>query len=290
MSRSRRDVLRSVAAFGGLSLLAPAVFPRLLEGDPDDLLAEQVLERAGARLPASPAMGAIMLAVAEEFLGAPYRAGTLESEGPERLVLNLREFDCVTLVEITLAIARCLATDRRTVAGVREELTHIRYRNGIADGYAGRLHYFTDWIGENERKGIVRDVTLALGGRAERSTVNFMSTHPAAYPRLRDPAVRAAIRASERALSKRSRAVITPRQIAAAAAGIEDGDIIGIGATAPGLDILHTGMAKHLEGKLHFLHAPLSGGAVMVSREPLVEIMRARHPRSGIVVARPLRP
>jgi hypothetical protein len=290
MYRSRRAALRGVAALGGLSMFAPAIFSRLLQGDPDDRIAEELLERVGTQLPASPPMGAIVLAVARQFLGAPYRAGTLEGTGPERLVLNLREFDCVTLVESTLAIARCIAADHHSARNVRDELTLLRYRDGIAGGYAGRLHYFTDWIADNERKGVLRDVTLALGGISRRTTINFMSTHPGAYPRLRDPAVLAAIRERERALSAPRRATIPLRLLSGAASGIVDGDIIGISASVPGLDIIHTGLAAHVNRQLHFLHAPLSGGTVIVSREPLGEMIRAHHPHSGVVVARPLRP
>ena len=38
------------------------------------------------------------------FVGTRYVPGTLEAEGPERLVINFRELDCVTFVENVLAI------------------------------------------------------------------------------------------------------------------------------------------------------------------------------------------
>jgi hypothetical protein len=235
-------------------------------------------------------MGTIVLAAARQFLGSPYRAGTLEVEGPERLVLNLREFDCVTLVESTLAIARCIAGERSTAECVRAELTRIRYRGGVTDGYASRLHYFSDWINDNERKGVVKDVTLELGGIPRRTMINFMSAHPRAYPRLRDPAIREAFRVKERALSAQRRAMIPVRLFSDAARGICDGDIIGIGASTPGLDIIHTGIAAHVHGMVHFLHAPLSGGVVNMSRQSLLEMLQAGHPQTGLVVARPLSP
>ena len=50
-------------------------------------------------------VGAATLAAARYFVGRPYVASTLERE-PERLVVNLREWDCTTLVESAVALAR----------------------------------------------------------------------------------------------------------------------------------------------------------------------------------------
>ena len=290
--RSRRDALRSVAAVGAVSFLAPAAFSHMLAraGDPDGPVAERIIRAVGGQVPRSADMGAYVLAVARQFLGSPYRAGTLEVEGPERLVVNLREFDCVTLVESTLAIARCSAGERRTIDDVRSELIRIRYRGGVLDGYASRLHYFSDWISDNERKGLVKDLTGLLGGVPKRNTVNFMSSRPQAYPRLRDPAVRAAISARERTISATPHTVLPLRLLPTAASGINDGDILGITAGVPGLDFVHTGFAVHVDGRVHFLHAPLSGGVVIVSAKTLEEVLRARQTPPGIVVVRPLRP
>jgi hypothetical protein len=49
-----------------------------------------------------------MALVASTFVGTPYEPGTLELPGPERLVVNLRTFDCVTLVEHALVLARLI--------------------------------------------------------------------------------------------------------------------------------------------------------------------------------------
>ena len=50
-------------------------------------------------------VGTATLAAARYFVGRPYAASTLERE-PERLVVNLREWDCTTLVESAVALAR----------------------------------------------------------------------------------------------------------------------------------------------------------------------------------------
>ena len=44
-----------------------------------------------------------ILDVAESYLGVPYVAGTLESEGAERLIINEDSVDCTTFVELSVA-------------------------------------------------------------------------------------------------------------------------------------------------------------------------------------------
>ena len=54
-----------------------------------------------------------------------------------------------------------------------KNLETIRYRNGVLDGYPSRLHYFTDWIRNNEQKGLVRDITSELGGTEHKKVYQF---------------------------------------------------------------------------------------------------------------------
>lgn len=96
----------------GAGPAAPA--PR--EADPDDdalsqdadrEIFEATIRRAlRARVDTLP-IGERVVALGRWFVGAPYTPGTLEVR-PERLVVNLREFDCVTYVETMLAMARLL--------------------------------------------------------------------------------------------------------------------------------------------------------------------------------------
>ena len=83
----------------------------------------------------------------------------------ERLVVNLREFDCFTFVENVVALAWLLKSREKSFEGFRRLLRKIRYRNGRLQGYSSRLHYFSDWIHDNQKKGIVRDVTADNRGQ-----------------------------------------------------------------------------------------------------------------------------
>ncbi len=245
-----------------------------------------------------PHFGQFVVRLAERFVGTPYQPHTLELPGPERLVVNLETLDCVTLVENVLVLARLswggnqdLADDLERFQGAfLAELLRIRYRQGVLDGYASRLHYFSEWIADNAALGILEDRGSALGGVTDRSAVNFMSTHPDAYRQLADPAVHGQIKEVERRLGATPRHYLPAEQLEAAASGIRDGDIIAATSTVPGLDIAHTGFALWQGGTLHLLHAPLVGSHVQITQGSLAQRIARLGGQDGIMVARPLDP
>ena len=57
-----------------------------------------------------------ILDVAQRYLGIPYVAGTLETEGTERLVINEDSLDCTTFVELTVAHWLDMKSDSLTFA------------------------------------------------------------------------------------------------------------------------------------------------------------------------------
>lgn len=233
-------------------------------------------------------IGEIVVRLGRGFVGAPYAAHTLQVPGPERLVVNLRGFDCVTFVENMLAMARVVRSGDTTFEAYVGELRRIRYRGGRIDGYPSRLNYFSEWISDNGAKGVVRPMTKSLGGVPDDRPIDFMSTHPDAYRQLAEPAVLAAIRATEKRLSATARYYIPQDRIADVADRIQDGDIIAMTSAVPGLDVAHTGIAIHVDGKLHLLNAPLEGKAVQISALPLADRVRGIRSQTGIMVARPL--
>jgi hypothetical protein len=224
------------------------------------------------------------------FLGLPYVAHTLELPGPEQLVVNLKELDCVTHVENALALAIAAGQDASYASFLRA-LERIRYRGGRLDGYTSRLHYFTDWIADNERKGVVRDITRELGGIPATREIGFMSTNRHAYRQLQEePALVDSIRRVEAALNAREWYWIPQDRIEAVESRIQEGDVIGITTSIAGLDVSHTGLATWVNGRLHLLHAPDVGQPVEISRRPLAERIQGIRLQTGIVVARPLAP
>lgn len=234
-------------------------------------------------------IGEIIARLGETYVGTPYIAQTLEIEGPERLVVNLRALDCVTYVENMLAMARLI---REGVFddydAYTRELLRIRYRDGILDGYPSRIHYFSEWIANGEEKGLVRNITRELGGDRDMEKIDFMTSNADAYPKLADPENVQAMREVEERVTQLERYVIPEDRIADVESQIQDGDIIAATSTIDGLDITHTGIALWRNGRLHLMHAPLVGKSVEISERPLAERIQGIRGQDGIMVARPL--
>lgn len=256
--------------------------------DPDfAIFSEKMRWAYSERLDTLP-LGEIMARLGRTFLGTTYTPGTLDGEGPERLVVNLRELDCVTYVENVLAMSRLIKARSADYNAYKAQLVRIRYRGGVLDGYPSRLHYFSDWIQDNESKGIVRDLTRDLGGVRRGGEIDFMSKNRSSYPRLSDPANLAAMERIEKAINGRSRYYIPQDRIEKIEDRIRDGDIIGMTTTIGGLDITHTGIAVRIDGRVHLMHAPLVGKSVEISEVPLAERVKGIANQDGIVVVRPV--
>lgn len=233
-------------------------------------------------------VGDATLAAARHFVGRPYVAATLEKD-PERLVVNLREWDCTTLVESAVALARTARSDAPSFATYLRELSRLRYRSDTINDYTDRLHYFTDWIYENTRRGLVRDMTAAIGGRTYRPRLSFMSTHPDRYAALRSRPERVAfMRDKEAAISARAGYAILPTAlIPAAAASLRDGDIVCFVTSIPGLDISHVGIICQRGRTVTFIHASSAAGRVIVEPTSL-HAYATRNPRTlGVMILRP---
>ena len=227
-----------------------------------------------------------VLEVGKFFLQRPYVVGTLETKGGERLVVNLREFDCVTFVETVIALACCVKSRRESLEAFKRLLRRIRYRQGRLQGYASRLHYFSDWIHDNQKKGIVRNVTAEIGGRSLKKTINFMTRHPETYPPLRDAAGLQSMKSVERAISRRSLFVIPKETLKDLEGRIHDGDVIAIMTNTEGLDVQHVGFAIRVKNRIHLLHASSAERKVVLSKQTLYRYLMQSRTRSGIMVVR----
>jgi hypothetical protein len=290
------DTARPPPGSGALpgGVAAPPPDPRVVPPPPPgpdqqdlEIFRDRMQSARENRLDTLP-MGELVAQLGRTFVGTPYVPGTLEQPGPERLVINLRELDCVTFVENVLAMATLIREGRTSFDDFEAELTRIRYRHGVIAGYPSRLHYFSEWISDNQRKGLVRDITRELGGVPDAEPINFMSRNASSYPQLADPENLAAIRGIERQLNEQTRYYIPKDRIAAIAPRIHNGDIIAATSTANGLDVAHTGIAIWINGQLHLMHAPLVGRAVEISELPLAERIRGISGQDGIMVARPV--
>ena len=230
--------------------------------------------------------GQTIVAVGKSFLGTPYVAKTLEIGEIETLVVNLHGLDCTTYVENVLAFSLLLKEGKSDFNSFTKELETIRYKNGKLDGYASRLHYFSEWIANNEEKGLLKDITSEIGGKEITKEINFMSSHRELYPFLKDDANYEKIQASENYLNNQSICILPQDKIEASEHLIRSGDIIALTTSINGLDITHTGIASlEKDGRIHLLHAS-SSGEVKISELPLVDYLKKVKKNTGIMVAR----
>jgi hypothetical protein len=254
-----------------------------------EIFAATMARARSERLDTLP-IGEVIARVGSWFVGSPYTPATLEAPGAESLVINLREFDCVTYVESMIALARVIRSGKSSFDDYRNTLRTIRYRDGKLEEYPSRLHYFSEWISNNAGKGIVEEQTRALGGVVDSEPIDFMSKHRASYRQLADDAVFARIVANEAALSGRPRYMVPENKIEDVAKRIRNGDVIAATSSIKGLDVAHTGLAIWRDGRLHMMHAPLIGDSVEVSENPLSERVIFIPRQDGIMVARPVEP
>jgi hypothetical protein len=166
----------------------------------------------------------------------------------------------------------------------------MRYRNGARRGYSSRLHYFSEWISDGARRGLVSDLGAELGGVADKRPLRFMSEHRQSYPALSDQTVYQEVQSMEISLDAHPRRVIPTKCIPGVVNRIQTGDVLGFATEIPGLDATHAAFAhRGKDGILRVLHAPLSGGVVQISRTTLPEYVSAIRHATGILLARPLR-
>ena len=276
---------------------APAAAPALPDSaltPPDSATAARfaaAMRYAQARTSEAPSVGGLMQALGPHFEGRPYLEGTLDAGPTESLVVRLDGFDCVTFVETTLALARGALAGDTTYAGFARRLAEQRYRDAPPLGYCGRLHYFTEWLADNEEKGIVERLGASLGGRPMADTLDFMSTHRSSYDRFAtNDSLYACVQQMETDLQARQadRPVrfVPQDSIRAVYDQLRAGDIVALATSIDGLDVAHTGLVyAHEDGGRGLLHASLSDG-VVVSPDLQRYVQKIDH-QIGIVVARP---
>lgn len=233
-------------------------------------------------------LGDTIAMVGQSFLGTPYVEKTLEVGDTETLVVNFGGLDCTTFVENVLAFSLMLKEQQKNFENFTENLETVRYRNGDLNGYPSRLHYFTEWIRNNEKKGLVKDITADLGGVELEKPINFMGTHRDLYPFLTSDENFDAMLAVEKEIAQEKLCYLPQDQIESKEHLIKSGDIIALATSIKGLDVTHTGIAIHQpDGRLHLLHASSKNGEVEISELPLADYLKNIKSNIGVIVARP---
>lgn len=226
--------------------------------------------------------------IGREFIGTPYKAGTLEGS-PEALTVNLEEMDCTTFVETVVALALTVENHRCSWIDFLDMLETIRYRNGYADGYASRLHYISDWVITNTHRGYIKDVTDRIPqSDVQIKTLDFMSRNRSKYPALSDSATFEGIKNMEVGYRSHRFPYIKSARLSSKPIinALKGGDIVALTTKTNGLDVSHVGILVIEKDGPHLLHASSKEDKVVIDKLPLTEYMRKAHQLTGIRVLR----
>ncbi len=259
-----------------------------------DRLVAEAQENNWKKLP----IGERTAAVGQALVGTRYKSYTLEIDNHiEAASANFLGMDCWTFFEIALGFARML--DEPPGQWTPPTFLHYveldRYRGGVCTGdYLSRLHYLEDWLADNDRRGLVDDLTRSLGGVKVRHAAREMTAGWRHYRYL--AANRSLLRPlgqMEARVSSRPLYMIPKSRVAGIESKLRSGDIIGIISHDSGnlYSTSHVGLAlRGNDGVLHFMHAssPRNHGHVVVDSRLSTYLNRFRSD-AGILVARPER-
>jgi hypothetical protein len=236
--------------------------------------------------------------VGRALVGIRYKNYTLEIDNRiEAPSVNFNSLDCWTFFEISLGFARML--DEPAENWTPERLLHYieldRYRGGQCTGeYLSRLHYLEDWLADNDRRGLVEDLTHSLGGVSVPHTAREMTVGWRHYRYLAaNRSLLGPLRQMEARVSSHPLYQVPKSRVGSIEGKLRSGDIIAI-VSRDGrrqFSTSHVGLALRLaDGSLHFMHAssPRNHGRVVID-STLSSYLYRYGTHSGILVGRPLR-
>ena|SRR6185295_5702736 len=194
------------------------------------------------------------------FLGRPYSQNPLGGgpQATEHFQISFVGFDCVTYVEIVIALARS-----NTLSAFMGELRRLRYRGGRVD-WSRRNHYMIDWLARNRSRGAVKDITRGRDTVVKARDLSIVTGLPAKSVKFRLFPKRAFPRIKKR---------------------IRTGDLVLFVSTRRDLDVFHVGIAVCMNDRVLLRHAGRSAGKVI--EQDLASFLK-QHRMSGFILARPL--
>lgn len=235
---------------------------------------ESVLEKAKK----VPDLNERIISITREFIGTPYVGGTLNVPAEEQLYVNTTSLDCLTFVETVTSLAKAAGKEIPTVDDFLRNLQSIRYRNGEIAGYPSRLHYFSEWAVDNQRRGNLREISGDYEGAEEREkTIDYMTKNRKLYPALKDKDVYEAIKENERPLKDFHYYMIPGAEVEKAATQcLKSGDIVAIVTDKAGLDVSHVGVLEIKDGVPYLIHASSKYKKVVNDTLPLKDYLKQR--------------
>jgi hypothetical protein len=195
------------------------------------------------------------------LLGRPYTPNPLigSAEMPEVFTVSLDGLDCVTYVELVLALSRS-----STVDGFVKSLRQIRYENGRV-AWDRRNHYMTGWIRSNTRAGFVRRIAPAgVSAVAKVRTLDGLTGLPPVRVRFE---------------------CVPKPSVAKLIRYMKTGDLIFFASTRKHHDVFHCGIIVREGERTLLRHASRSRSVVV--QQDLDEFLRANR-MAGVIAVRPV--
>lgn len=212
-----------------------------------------------------------------QFLGKPYASHALSDQNPEKLVVDLNAFDCVTFIENSLALLQSNGIDSL----YRKGLIHNRYA-GDSIVYEKRYHYFSD---------AMRHLRFPLVGTRDMlvqapKTFTFLSSYLSTKHNAQIDLVR--LRERESALGQQPFLYTPNASLNQLLPLLKSGDLIGLVSKKASIDFLHTGMVYRQNGQVYLLHASQEFNRVMISTLTLVDYLKTHKQFIGVCAFRPI--
>ena len=235
-----------------------------------------------------PADSCRILFFAQNLLGVPYVANTLDGTDEERLVVHLDKVDCTTLVETVLALSLADKYGKSDFESYKKRCCVSAI--GMENKPVMSRVYITSVIGLRitNRKELYMNVQGELGlAVSQILNLDFMSTHSDNYHRLKNnPSMISQMIEIERKWKNVPVSYIpkTSLNVSSEELDIKNGDIIAITTNIKGLDVVHTGFACWVDGKLHLLHASSVMKKVILDSQTLFEYSKNKKAHTGVRV------
>ncbi len=258
---------------------------QLASDDSTAAVVAHLLEEGKARFEAGRDVEQLVSFYAERQLGIPYVGGLLEVPPVETLVVTLKGSDCVLFVETTTAFTLTTLMGSTDVHDFEGNVRMLRYRGGEIDGYFSRLHYFGDWLQDNERKGLLK-VMFQGDDFPHLQPYSFMTAKREAYRQLAaSDSLFALMTAHEKALNQSTLRYVPTDRIPSIEDQLQTGDIVAFVTTVEGLDVTHTAIVRRDGDRVSFWHASTTG-SVIAEPKTLLEYTQGRQSLLGIIIAR----
>ena len=235
----------------------------------------------------SESFGRYLARTARVQHGVKY-ADISERPGAETLDVNVDAFECISFIESTLAVARCAWESERNESCFVRELEATRYRGGRMGDYASRLHYFVDWIGDNESRGRLVNMTASLGGEPVQKDFFYISERVLKRWDMKEDELASLkslkslksmtheMQTTEARLSATTHSVLTRESAPAVLSELKDGDLVAFVRERPGLLVHHAGFVYWANGTPRLLHASSYHARVVITVRDLTNYLLRR--------------